>query len=63
MKAIKLAPETMHDSQFSEDVFQGALSLEEAMGRLTTDVAQKQFRKDEEQDRTLRLEQFRALLH
>jgi hypothetical protein len=31
--------------------------------RLTTDVRKQQLRKDKKKDKTMRLEQFRALLH
>jgi hypothetical protein len=39
MKVIKLAPQIMHESRFAEDIFQGALSFEEAVERLTTEAA------------------------
>jgi hypothetical protein len=58
MKVVRMAPQTMHEARFTEEVFQGTLSFEEAMERLTTNTTKQQLRKDEEKDKTLRLEQF-----
>jgi hypothetical protein len=41
MKAIKLAPQIMHKSKLLEDVLRVALSFEEEIERITTEVAKE----------------------
>jgi hypothetical protein len=56
MKVVKLAPQIMHESGFVEDIFLGDLDFEEEVEILTTEVAPEKLRKDEYQDKSMRIE-------
>jgi len=48
MRAVKLAPQTVHESNFPEDIFRDALSFEEDVERLTIEIARERLRKEED---------------
>jgi hypothetical protein len=63
MKVIKLVHHKSCINIGSQRMyFEVYLSFEELIERLTTRASQEKLRKEEDQDRALRLEQFQALL-
>jgi hypothetical protein len=62
MRDVKLAPQVMHEVNFVEDIFRGALYFEEVIDRLTTKTTREKIQKEEEEERILRIEQFKSLL-
>jgi hypothetical protein len=61
MRVVKLAPQVMHEVNFAEDIFRGALYFEEVIDRLTTETTRENIQKEEEEDKILRIETVQSL--